>query len=154
MEVTKNIFYVGVNDYDIELFEGQFHVEKGMAYNSYLICDEKIAVLDTVDKNFGDKWFSNLEKILNGKKPDFLVVHHMEPDHSANIDKFMKKFPEAKVVSGAKSFAMMKQFFGDDYSDRQVVVGEGDKLSLGECELTFFTAPMVYYSMLFIHWIS
>ena len=145
MRITENIFNVGVNDYDIDLFEGQFMVEKGMAYNSYMICDEKIAVLDTVDKNFGDKWLENIENILKGKAPDYLIVHHMEPDHSANIDNFMNKYPNAKVVSSAKSFVMMKQFFGTDYPDRQIVVADGDKLSLGTHELTFFAAPMVHW---------
>lgn len=145
MRITENIFNVGVNDYDIDLFEGQFMVENGMAYNSYMICDEKIAVLDTVDKNFGDKWLYNIESILKGNAPDYLIVHHMEPDHSANIDNFMNKYPNAKVVSSAKSFVMMKQFFGTDYPDRQIVVADGDKLSLGTHELTFFAAPMVHW---------
>ena len=109
MKITDNIFYVGVNDYDIDLFEGQYKVRKGMAYNSYVIRDEKTAVLDTVDKKFGDEWLSNIENILGGSAPDYLIVHHMEPDHSANIDKFMGKYPQAQVVSNVKSFAMMKQ---------------------------------------------
>lgn len=145
MKICDKIFYIGVNDYDIDLFEGQFKVENGMAYNSYIIDDEKTAVLDTVDKNFGDQWLNNIESILNGKSPDYLVIHHMEPDHSANIDVFMKKYPNAKVVSNPKSFVMMKQFFGTDYPDRQLAVAEGDTLSLGETELTFVGAPMVHW---------
>lgn len=145
MKVTDNIFYIGVNDYDIDLFEGQYLVEKGMAYNSYVIMDEKIAVLDTVDKNFGDEWLKNLKNILGDKQPDYLVVHHMEPDHSANIDMFAKEYPNAKIVSNAKSFVMMKQFFGTDYADRQVAVSEGDTLDLGNHKLTFITAPMVHW---------
>ena len=145
MKITDEILYVGVNDYNIDLFEGQYKVEKGMAYNSYIICDEKTAVLDTVDKNFGDEWLSNIEQVLEGKEPDYLVVHHMEPDHSANINRFMDKYPNAKVVSNSKSFVMMKQFFGTDYKDRQIAVGEGDTLSLGKHTLTFITAPMVHW---------
>ncbi len=145
MNVTEKIFYVGVNDYNIDLFEGQYWVEKGMAYNSYVIMDEKIAVLDTVDKNFGEKWLKNVCEVLGEREPDYLVVHHMEPDHSANIHKFATKYPNAKIVSNAKSFVMMKQFFGTDYADRQVIVGEGDTLNLGDHELTFVTAPMVHW---------
>ncbi len=145
MNVTEKIFYVGVNDYDIDLFEGQYWVENGMAYNSYVIIDEKIAVLDTVDKNFGEEWLSNVAEVLGEREPDYLVVHHMEPDHSANIHKFATKYPNAKIVSNAKSFVMMKQFFGTDYQERQVIVGEGDTLNLGEHELTFVTAPMVHW---------
>lgn len=145
MKIADNIFHIGVNDRDIDMFEGQFTVENGMAYNSYIIIDEKIAVLDTVDKNFGDEWLANIETVLGEKNPDYLVVHHMEPDHSANIDRFMEKYPNATVVSSAKAFVMMGQFFGTDYSDRRIVVSEGDKLSLGSCELTFVTAPMVHW---------
>ncbi len=145
MNVTEKIFYVGVNDYDIDLFEGQYWVEKGMAYNSYVIMDEKIAVLDTVDKNFGEEWLTNVANVLGDREPDYLVVHHMEPDHSANIHKFATKYPNAKIVSNTKSFVMMKQFFGTDYTERQVPVGEGDTLTLGEHELTFVTAPMVHW---------
>ena len=145
MKITDNIFHIGVNDRDIDMFEGQFMVENGMAYNSYIIIDEKIAVLDTVDKNFGDEWLSNIESALGEKTPDYLVVHHMEPDHSANIDRFMEKYPNATVVSSAKAFVMMEQFFGTDYSNRRIVVAEGDKLSLGVHELTFVTAPMVHW---------
>lgn len=145
MKISENIFYIGVNDYDIDLFEGQYMVEKGMAYNSYIICDEKVAVLDTVDKNFGDKWLENIESVLGSKAPDYLVIHHMEPDHSANIDKFMAKYPLAKIVSNPKSFVMMKQFFGTDYAENQHPVNEGDTLSLGKHTLTFVTAPMVHW---------
>ncbi len=145
MNITNEIFYIGVNDYNIDLFEGQYVVKKGMAYNSYIICDEKTAVLDTVDKNFGDLWLDNIKSVLGEKQPDYLVVHHMEPDHSANIHRFAQLYPRAKIVSNAKSFVMMKQFFGTDYAERQVVVGEGDVLSLGNHQLTFITAPMVHW---------
>ncbi len=145
MKVADKIVYIGVNDREIDLFEGQYIVPNGMSYNSYIINDEKIAVCDTVDKNFDEQWFSNIENTLKGKEPDFLIVHHMEPDHSANIDKFMEKYKSATVVSTAKAFTMMKQFFGTDYAERQIVVGEGDTLSLGESELTFITAPMVHW---------
>ncbi len=145
MKITDKIIYIGVNDYDIDLFEGQYKVENGMAYNSYLILDEKTAVLDTVDKNFGDAWLLNLEKALGGRKPDYLVVHHMEPDHSANIDRFMAAYPAAQIVSSAQAFRMMQLFFGTDYKERQIVVGEGDALSLGTHELAFVTAPMVHW---------
>lgn len=145
MEITKDIKYVGVNDYDIDLFEGQYMVEKGMAYNSYTIIDEKIAVMDTVDIHFTHEWLDNIQNALDGRKPDYLVVHHMEPDHSANIANFAKVYPEAKIVASAKAFAMMKNFFGTDFEDKQIVVGEGDTLSLGKHTLTFVTAPMVHW---------
>ncbi|MBQ6998585.1 MAG: FprA family A-type flavoprotein [Clostridia bacterium] len=145
MKITDKIFQIGVNDYNIDLFEGQYHVENGMAYNSYIIHDEKIAVLDTVDKNFGDEWLGNIKSVLGEKQPDYLIVHHMEPDHASNIDRFTKEYPSAKIVSNSKSFLMMKQFFGSDYINNQIVVGEGDALSLGEHELTFITAPMVHW---------
>ena len=145
MKVTNDILYIGVNDHQVDLFEGQYVVPNGMAYNSYVIMDEKIAVMDTVDQNFGEEWLSNLEKVLEGRKPDYLVVQHMEPDHSANIDVFLTKYPQAAVVASAKAFVMMKQFFGTDYADRRVVVGEGDTLSLGKHTLTFVTAPMVHW---------
>ena len=145
MFVTKDIKYIGVNDHEVDLFEGQYVVPNGMAYNSYVIMDEKVAVMDTVDQNFGTQWLENLEAALEGRKPNFLVVHHMEPDHSANIDLFLRTYPEATVVSSAKAFTMMKQFFGTDYADRRIVVGEGDKLNLGTHELTFVTAPMVHW---------
>ena len=143
--VSKDIRYIGVNDHQVDLFEGQYVVPNGMSYNSYAIMDEKIAVMDTVDQNFGKEWLANIETVLEGRKPDYLVVHHMEPDHSANIDVFLKTYPEAVVVSSAKAFAMMKNFFGTDYSDRRIVVGEGDTLSLGVHTLTFVTAPMVHW---------
>lgn len=145
MKVTDEIFYVGVNDREIDLFEGQYEVPNGMAYNSYIICDEKVAVLDTVDGKFSDEWFGNIVGIIGDKEPDYLIVHHMEPDHSANIAKFMDRYKSAKVVSNVKSFVMMNQFFGTDYSDRQIAVGEGDTLSLGKHELVFITAPMVHW---------
>ena len=145
MTITNDIRYVGVNDHEVDLFEGQYVVPGGMAYNSYVILDEKIAVMDTVDKNFGSEWLGNIAAVLNGRKPDYLVVQHMEPDHSANIDVFLKAYPEATVVSSAKAFTMMKNFFGTDYADRRVVVGEGDTLSLGKHTLTFVTAPMVHW---------
>ena len=145
MNVTKDILYIGVNDHQVDLFEGQYVVPNGMAYNSYVIMDEKIAVMDTVDQNFGEEWLNNLEKALDGRKPDYLVVQHMEPDHSANIAVFLNKYPEAVVVASAKAFMMMGQFFGTDYADRRVVVGECDTLSLGVHTLTFVTAPMVHW---------
>lgn len=145
MFISDSIRYVGVNDRDIDLFEGQYDVPNGMAYNSYVIIGEKIAVMDTVDARFADQWLGNIKTVLGERTPDYLVVHHMEPDHSANIVNFVKAYPDAKIVSSAKSFVMMKQFFGDDFADRQVVVGEGDKLCLGGRELTFFTAPMVHW---------
>ena len=145
MDVTDGIFWIGVNDEEIDLFEGQYMVERGMAYNSYLVMSDKIAVLDTVDKAFTEEWMGNIRAILKDKAPDYLVVHHMEPDHSANIDVFMQAYPQAKIVSNAKSFVMMQQFFGTDYKDRQVVVGEGDTLELGKHTLTFVTAPMVHW---------
>ena len=145
MTITNDIRYIGVNDHQVDLFEGQYVVPNGMSYNSYAIVDEKIAVMDTVDQNFTKEWLANLEDVLQGRKPDYLVVHHMEPDHSANIDVFLNTYPEAVVVSSAKAFAMMKNFFGTDYTDRRIVVGEGDTLSLGKHTLTFVTAPMVHW---------
>ena len=145
MTITNDIKYIGVNDHQVDLFEGQYVVPNGIAYNSYVILDEKIAVMDTVDKNFTHEWLENLQKVLEGRKPDYLVVQHMEPDHSANIDKFLKLYPDAVVVASAKAFAMMKNFFGTDYADRRIVVGEGDTLSLGKHTLTFVTAPMVHW---------
>lgn len=145
MNVRENIYNVGVNDYEIDLFEGQYWVENGMAYNSYLIKDEKIAVLDAVDKCCGEKWLENIKSVIGDSEPDYFVVHHMEPDHSANINLFMDTYKSAKIVSSSKSFGMMKQFFGTDYADRQIVVGEGDTLELGENTLTFIAAPMVHW---------
>ena len=143
--ITEDIHYIGVNDHRVDLFEGQYVVPNGMAYNSYVIMDRKIAVMDTVDANFTHEWLDNLQKVLAGRQPDYLVVQHMEPDHSANIDKFLNVFPNAIVVSSAKAFAMMKNFFGTDYADRRIVVGEGDTLELGEHTLAFVTAPMVHW---------
>lgn len=143
--VTNDIKYVGVNDRDIDLFEGQYIVENGMAYNSYVILDKKIAVMDSVDANFKDEWLDNLADVLGDKTPDYLIVQHMEPDHSANIDSFAEKYPDAQIVASAQAFNMMKNFFGTDFSDRRIVVKEGDTLELGEHTLTFITAPMVHW---------
>ncbi len=145
MTVTKDIRYVGVNDHEIDLFEGQYIVPNGMAYNSYVILDEKIAVMDAVDANFVEEWLNNIRTVLDGRSPDYLIVQHMEPDHSAGIDDFLAAYPEAKVVSSGKSFVMMKQFFGEDYADRRIAVGEGDTLCLGAHTLHFVTAPMVHW---------
>ena len=145
MDVTNDIKYIGVDDHDIDLFEGQYIVPNGMAYNSYAVVDDKIAVFDTVDARFGDKWLANLDGALGCRKPDYLVVQHMEPDHSANIKVFADKFPEAKIVASKPAFQMMKQFFGTDFAERQVVVGEGSKLELGKHTLNFVTAPMVHW---------
>ena len=145
MMITNDIKYIGVNDHQVDLFEGQYVVPNGMAYNSYVILDEKIAVMDTVDRNFTQQWLDNLQAVLAGRKPDYLIVQHMEPDHSANIHKFLTLYPEAVVVSSAKAFAMMKNFFGTDYADRRLVVGEMDTLCLGKHTLTFVTAPMVHW---------
>ena len=145
MTVTNDIKYIGVNDHRIDLFEGQYAVPNGMSYNSYAILDEKVAILDTVDINFTHEWLDNIQNTLASRKPDYLIVQHMEPDHSANIANFVKLYPDAKIVASAKAFVMMKNFFGDDFSDRRIVVGEGDKLSLGKHELTFVTAPMVHW---------
>ena len=145
MTITKDIRYVGVNDHQVDLFEGQYVVPNGMSYNSYVILDEKVAVMDTVDRNFTHQWLDNLQTVLDGRKPDYLVIHHMEPDHSANIMNFLKVYPEATVVSSAKAFTMMKQFFGDDFEGRRIVVGEGDTLALGKHTLAFVAAPMVHW---------
>lgn len=145
MKITNDIVYIGVNDHEIDLFEGQYVVPNGMSYNSYAILDDKIAVMDTVDANFGEEWLDNLTKALGGRKPDYLIVQHMEPDHSANIANFMAAFPEATIVSSAKAFAMMKAFFGTDWQERQIVVKEGDTLDLGHHLLTFVAAPMVHW---------
>lgn len=145
MKITEDIRYIGVNDHDIDLFEGQYVVKNGMAYNSYVVLDEKIAVFDTVDARFGNAWLQNLADTVGERKPDYLIVQHMEPDHSANIARFMETYPETQVVASAKAFAMMQQFFGTDYAERRVVVGEGSTLSLGRHTLTFVTAPMVHW---------
>ena len=145
MEITKDIRYIGVNDHIIDLFEGQYEVPLGMAYNSYVIMDEKIAVMDSVDVNFTDEWLGNLEKELGGRKPDYLVVHHMEPDHSASIVSFMEKYSDAVMVSSAKAFTLLGQFYGKTYGDRKLVAAEGTELSLGKHTLHFVTAPMVHW---------
>lgn len=145
MKVTNDIKYIGVNDHDVDLFEGQYIVPRGMAYNSYVIMDEKIAVMDTVDAHFGNEWLDNLEKALDGRTPDYLIVQHMEPDHSANITVFMEKYPDAQVVASDKAFVMMKNLFGNDYPDRRISIKEGSTLSLGKHELTFMAAPMVHW---------
>lgn len=144
-KITEDIYYAGVNDHQIDLFEGQFAVPNGMAYNSYVIMDEKIAVMDTVDVNFGEEWLANVAEILGDRKPDYLVVQHMEPDHSANITKFVETYPEAKVVGNAKTFQMIENFFGLDLADKQEVVTNNGTLSLGSHELTFVFAPMVHW---------
>lgn len=145
MNITNDIKYIGVDDRDIDLFEGLYDVPNGMAYNSYVIMDEKTAVFDTVDARFGEVWLKNLEEALGGKNPDFLIVQHMEPDHSSNIAVFAEKFPEAKIVASKQAFVMMKQFFGTDFANRQIVVGEGSTLELGKHVLSFITAPMVHW---------
>ena len=145
MNITNDIRYVGVNDHQIDLFEGQYDVPNGMAYNSYVIMDEKIAVMDTVDRNFTHEWLDNLAGVLGGRKPDYLVVQHMEPDHSANIANFLNLYPDAVVVASAKAFQMMQNFFGTDYADRRKVVKEGDTLGLGKHTLNFVAAPMVHW---------
>ncbi len=144
--ITKDIFYIGVNDHDLDLFEGQYIVPNGMAYNSYVIMDEKVAVFDTVDKNFTDQWLGNLKEALGGRTPDYLIVQHMEPDHSANIMSFIKEYPDTVIVGNAKTFTMMENFFeGLDLGDKKLIVKDGEKLSLGSHELTFVFAPMVHW---------
>ncbi len=145
MFISNDIRYIGVNDHQVTLFEGQYDVPLGMAYNSYVILDEKVAVMDTVDAHFGGEWMDNLTAALAGRTPDYLVVQHMEPDHSANIVRFMDAWPAAAVVASQAAFRMMKQFYGSDYADRRLVVGEGDTLALGHHTLTFLTAPMVHW---------
>lgn len=145
MKITNDIFYVGVNDHKSDLFEGQYIIPNGMAYNSYVITDEKIAVMDTVDKNFTDEWLANIKSVLNEREPDYLIIHHMEPDHSANIAAFMNIYKNTLIVSSLKAFTMMKNFFGTDYNDRRIVLSENDTLELGKHTLTFMTAPMVHW---------
>ena len=145
MTITNDIKYIGVNDHAIDLFEGQYPVPNGMSYNSYAILDEKVAILDTADQNFTREWLDNVAAALEGRKPDYLIVQHMEPDHSANIANFLTAYPEATVVASAKAFAIIKNFFGSDYADRRLVVGEGDTLCLGKHTLRFVTAPMVHW---------
>ena len=145
MTITNDIRYIGVNDHNLDLFEGQYIVPNGMSYNSYAILDEKIAIMDSVDQHFGDEWLGHITAALDGRKPDYLVVLHMEPDHSANIAAFLNTYPEATVVSSPKSFVMMKQFFGTDYAERRIAVNEGDTLTLGKHTLHFVAAPMVHW---------
>ena len=145
MNITKDVKYIGVNDRLTDLFEGQYEVPNGMAYNSYVILDEKCAVMDTVDSRFGKEWLEKLDAALEGKAPDYLIIQHMEPDHSSSIDVFMEKYPDTVIVSSDKAFVMMKQFFGTDFSERRIVVKEGDTLSLGRHALTLVTAPMVHW---------
>lgn len=145
MQITNDIKYIGVNDHNVDLFEGRYVVPNGMAYNSYVIIDEKIAVMDTADAHFKDEWMANLKAALDGRNPDYLVVSHMEPDHSANIAEFLKEYPDAKVVATRMAFTMMGQFFGDDYASRRIVAAEGSTLKLGKHTLTFYTAPMVHW---------
>ncbi|MCH5204672.1 MAG: flavin reductase [Oscillospiraceae bacterium] len=145
MNITSDIKYVGVNDHDVDLFEGQYIVPNGMAYNSYVILDEKTAVMDTVDRHFTKEWLGNVTSVLSGTKPDYIIIQHMEPDHAGSIADFMKAYPDTTIVSSEKAFTMMKQFFGEDYEDRRIVVGEGDTLELGKHTLTFVTAPMVHW---------
>lgn len=145
MEITGDIHHIGVNDHEIDLFEGQYAVPNGMSYNSYLIADEKTAILDTVDIRFGHEWLDNIQRVLGSREPDYLIIHHMEPDHSANIANFMKLYPHTQLVASAKAFAIIGQFFGTDFADRQLVVGEGSTLELGRHTLTFVTAPMIHW---------
>lgn len=145
MQVTDSIRYVGVNDHQVDLFEGQYQVPNGMSYNSYVILDEKIAVMDTVDIHFGEEWMANVKAVLAGRMPDYLIVQHMEPDHSANIGRFLEEYPQATVVATAKAFVMMKQFFGNDYADRRIVASEMSELSLGAHTLHFVMTPMVHW---------
>lgn len=145
MFITKDLYYIGVNDHSVDLFEGQYVVKNGMSYNSYVLIDEQIAVFDTVDAHFGDEWLKNLDNALNGRKPDYLIVHHMEPDHSANILNFANAYPETKIVSSMSAFNMMKGFFGTDFAERRIVVSEGSKLELGKHTITFVAAPMVHW---------
>ena len=145
MDITRDIKYIGVNDHNVDLFEGQYIVPNGMAYNSYIILDKSIAVMDSVGEGFGEEWLANIQQAAGGRTPDYLIVQHMEPDHSANIFSFAKAYPDARIVASAKAFAMMKNFFGTAFEGRQVVVGEGSILSLGKHQLTFVTAPMVHW---------
>ena len=145
MHITNDIRYIGVNDHEIDLFEGQYIVPNGMAYNSYVILDEKVAVMDTVDVRFAQQWLQNLQDALAGRQPDYLIIQHMEPDHSSSIMLFMEKYPQAVIVSNDKSFPMMQQFFGEDFAEKKIAVKSGDTLSLGVHQLTFVAAPMVHW---------
>ena len=151
MQVTDSIRYVGVNDHQVDLFEGQYRVSNGMSYNSYVILDEKIAVMDTVDIHFGEEWMANVKAVLAGRTPDYLIVQHMEPDHSANISRFLEEYPQATVVATAKAFVMMKQFFGNDYADRRIVASEMSELSLGAHTLHFVMALWCIGQRLWLH---
>ncbi len=152
MQITKDIHYVGVNDHAIDLFEGQYIVPNGMAYNSYVLMDDKIAVMDAVDQHFGEEWLKNVESVLQGKQPDYLIVHHMEPDHSANVALFLETYPNATVVSSARAFPMMKAFFGEEYAQRRIIIKEGDTLPLGRHTLHFILAPMVHWPEVMMSW--
>ncbi len=145
MYISSDIKYIGVNDHDLDMFEGQYKIPDGISYNSYVILDEKVAVMDTVDAGFKDEWLEKLEAVLEGRKPDYLVVHHMEPDHSANMMEFVSRYPGARIVASSQAFIIAKNFFGTDFEDRRIVVKEGDRLSLGKHELQFLTAPMVHW---------
>ena len=145
INITRDVKYVGVNDHEVDLFEGQYVVPNGMAYNSYVILDEKTVVIDTVDRHFTHQWLDNVAAALSGKKPDYLLIQHMEPDHAGSIADFIKVYVDTKIVASAKAFAMMNQFFGNDYSNQRIVVDEGDSLTLGRHTLTFVTAPMVHW---------
>src|SRR5574344_779066 len=145
MNIAENIKYIGVNDKDIDLFESQYPIPDGISYNSYAILDEKIAILDTVDARFSDEWIKNISKILGEKTPDYLIIHHMEPDHSANIELFCQKYPNAKLVASNKSFSMMEQFFNKSFEDKKIVVADNSELSLGRHTLSFITAPMIHW---------
>ena len=147
MNISKNVFYVGVNDKQIDLFEGLYDVPNGMAYNSYVIMDDKIVVMDAVDERFADEWLANVAKVLDGRTPDYLVVQHMEPDHSGSVMNFVNSYPSAKIVASARAFIMMKNFFGTDFADKRVQVKEGSELCLGEHTLTFVEAPMATKKM-------
>ena len=150
MNITSDVIYIGVNDHEIDLFEGQFDVPNGMAYNSYLIIDEKCAVMDTVSEGFGATWLENIKNSLNGRTPDYLIIHHMEPDHSANIALFMNEYPNAVIVSSDKAFVMIRQFFGCEYEERRIIIKNNDSLSLGKHNLTFVAAPMVHWPEVFV----
>ncbi len=145
LKITRDIYYVGVNDHNVDLFEGQYSVKNGMSYNSYVIMDEKIAIMDTVDIHFGSEWLNNIKEVLDGRIPDYLIVQHMEPDHSANIENFMNVYQDTQIVAGAKAFDMMKDYFKTDFNDRKIIVKEGDSLSLGSHDLKFVAAPMVHW---------
>ncbi|MBR4466696.1 MAG: MBL fold metallo-hydrolase [Clostridia bacterium] len=145
MAFSNRILYVGVNDHDIDLFEGQYIVPNGMSYNSYLLMEDKIAVMDTVDRRFTHEWLDNIAKCLSGRRPDYLVIQHMEPDHSANILSFLKVYPDVRIVTSAKALVMMKNFYGEDFSERAIVIADGDVLELGEMSLHFVGAPMVHW---------